>query len=159
MRTAILLVLTVALGGCTHPIVYAPQTDDLSPAEAMYIVQKSIEQQSGDHVPHRVEVTAEKIVVTKVQTQILYFRDLWKSDLHSRRNYFVVRFWDSKGHSYRYYLRDRGDAERLIDAIHVLAEENRMLAELPEPERARRVRHIEQQRKVLELDVSEGPPR
>jgi hypothetical protein len=57
------------------------------------------------------------------------------------------------------YVSDRQDAERFIDALHVLSAEAEMLAELPEAERAQRIRTVEHQRKELELEVgvSAGP--
>lgn len=154
-------VLTVAaatLVACSSLIPYAPRKG-MTPAQAMGVVQRTIEQQPGGHVC-RAEVTTEKLIVSGAATQILYFEDLWRSDLHSRHSYFVVRFWDNKGHGYRFYVSDLQTAELLIDAVHVLADENRVLAEIPEADRAERVRHIEHQRKVLEMeaDISEGPP-
>jgi hypothetical protein len=153
------LLLVGALLACTKLIPYAPNQKSMSAAVAMRVVQRTIEQQPGGQVPYRVDVTPEKLTISSRASQILYFDDLWKSDLHSRRSYFVVRFWDNRRHGYRIYVSDRQDAERFIDALHVLSAEAEMLAELPEPERAQRIRTVERQRKELELEigVSAGP--
>ncbi len=119
----------------------------------MRVVQRTIEQQPGGHVPYRVDVTPEKLTISSRASQIFYFDDLWKSDLHSRRSYFVVRFWDDKSHAYQIYVSERHDAERFIDALHVLSAEAGTLAELAEPERAQRIRTVERQRKELEIGV------
>jgi hypothetical protein len=131
----------------------------MSAAVALRVVQRTIEQQPGGHVPYRVDVTPEKLMIASRASQILYFDDLWKWDLHSRRSYFVVRFWDDKRHGYRIYVSNRQNAERFIDALYLLASEAEMLAELPEPERAKRIQTVERQRKELELEVgvSAGP--
>ena len=126
-------------------------------AVALRVVQRIIEQQPGGHVPYHVDVTPEKLTISSRASQIFYFDDLWKSDLHSRRSYFVVRFWDDKRHAYHVYVSDRHDAERFIDALHVLSAEAKMLAELPEPERAQRLRTVERQRKELEISVAADP--
>jgi len=154
---AVLLVGLVL--ACAKLIPYAPNRGSMPAAVAMRVVQRTIEQQPGGHVPYRVDVTPEKLTISSRASQILYFDDLWKSDLHSRRSYFVVRFWDNRRHGYHVYVSDRHDAERFIDALHVLSAEAEMLAELPEPERAQRVRTVERQRKELELEVgvSAGP--
>jgi hypothetical protein len=141
-------------------IPYVPDQDAMSAAEALRVVERTIEQQPGPFVPHGVDVTPVKLTITTKRTQILYFDDLWRTDLHSKRSYYIVRFWDDKRHGFRIFVSEQRDAQRFLDALHVLTEENKRLAELPEPERARRVRTVERQRKQLELeiDVSEGPP-
>ena len=142
---------------CAKLIPYAPNQSSMPAAAAMRVVQRTIEQQPGGHVPYRVDVTPEKLTISTRASQIFYFDDLWRSDLHSRRSYFIVRFWDDKRHGYHIYVSDRHDAERFIDALHVLSAEAEMLAELPESERAQRIRTVERQRKELEIGVSAGP--
>ena len=151
------VVLVGAALACAKLIPYAPSQDSMPAAVAMRVVQRTIEQQPGGHVPYRVDVTPEKLTISTRASQIFYFDDLWRSDLHSRRDYFVVRFWDDSRHGYRIYVSDRRDAERFIDALHVLSAQAEMLAELPEPERAQRIRTVERQRKELEIGVSAGP--
>ncbi len=151
------VVLVGAVLACARLILYAPNQSSMPAAVAMRVVQRTIEQQPGDHVPYRVDVTPEKLTISSRASQIFYFDDLWRSDLHSRRSYFVVRFWDDKRHGYHIYVSDRHDAERFIDALHVLSAEAEMLAELPEPERAQRIQTVERQRKELEIRVEAGP--
>jgi hypothetical protein len=150
-------VLVGAVLGCAKLIPYAPNQSSMQAAVAMRVVQRTIEQQPGGHVPHRVDVTPEKLTISSRASQIFYFDDLWKSDLHSRRSYFVVRFWDDKRHGYHVYVSDRQDAEQFIDALHVLSAEAALLAGLPEAERTQRIRSVERQRKELEIGVSAGP--
>ncbi len=154
--------LASLLAGCGAKLIpYVPNQTAMTAAEAMRVVQRTIETQPGDHIPYGVAVTPEKLTISKHATQILYFDDLWKTDLHSKRNYFLVRFWDGNRHGFRIYTSDQRDAERFVDALHVLSEENKLLATRPEPERSRRIRAVERQRRELEMeiDVSEGPIR
>jgi len=128
-------------------------------AEAMEVVQRTIEQQVGeDNVPNDVHVTVQKLTVSSDATEILYFDDLWKTDLHARRYYYVVRIFDSKHHVYHIYVAHQRDAELFIDALYVLLDENKHLATLADAERAQRIRRVERQRKQLEIeiDVSAG---
>jgi len=147
-----LLCTLVACGARLIP--YAPQ-GDVAPALAMRVVQRTIEQQPGRHVPLAVEVTPVKLTISAASTQILYFDDLWKSDLHSKRSYFIVRFWDDKRHGFRIYVSELRDAKRFIDSLYVLSDEAKILAKLPEEHRVRRIRSVERQRKVLELEADE----
>jgi hypothetical protein len=135
-------------------IPYAPQRD-VKAAQAMRVVQRTIEQQPGSHVPLAVEVTPIKLTITSRATQILYFDDLWKSDLHSKRSYFIVRFWDNKRHGFRIDVSELRDAKLFIDSLYVLSDEAKILAKLPDEQRALRVRSVERQRKVLELEADE----
>ena len=154
--------LASLLAGCAAKLIpYVPNQRAMTAAEAMRVVQRTIETQPGGHVPYGVAVTPEKLTISKHATQILYFDDLWKSDLHSKRNYFFVRFWDNHRHGFYIYTSDQRDAERFVDALYVLSEESKLLATLPERERARRIHTVERQRKELEMeiDVSEGPDR
>jgi len=158
VRPLCAIVLVGAVLACARLIPYAPNQNSSMPAAvALRVVQRIVEQQPGDHVPYHVDVTPEKLTISSRASQIFYFDDLWQSDLHSRRGYFVVRFWDDKRHAYHVYVSDRHDAERFIDALHVLSAEAKTLAELPEPERAQRLRTVERQRKELEVSVAADP--
>lgn len=149
---------TVALVACGATVVpYLPR-HTVTPAEAMRVVERTIEQQPGKLAPYAVEVTPVKLRITSRSTQILYFDDLWRSDLSEKGNYFIVRFWDDKSHGFRIFVSEIGDAKRFLDSLYVLSEEAKLLAKLPDEERGRRIRVLERQRKVLELEFEDESP-